>query len=138
MALTYLYNETVALTREATEIPPAEDDPTAALCERVKIAQDKLRHDLNEKLPDLVRAAALQGRSSTALLTFSGNDKYDDDFSYLFLLKGPRDREQKYDLYRHGFVPLYDTLLNEVTPFQMLFTWIPGCNLNKLTLEWSV
>ena len=138
MALTTLFNETVALSRASTTTPPADEDPTAALCATVKIAQDKLRTELLEKLPTIVRAAASQGRFTADLLTFSGNEKYDDDFSYFFLLKGPRDREQKYDLYRHGFVPLFDTLLVEVPPFQLTFTWIPGCNLNKLTLEWSV
>lgn len=133
-----VFNEAVELTRASVHVPVVEENPTAALCANVKIAQDKLRADLLAKLPIIVRGAAGQGRSTVDMLTFSGNEKYDDDFSYLFLLKGPREREQKYDLYRYGFVPLFDTLLNEVTPFQLMFTWVPGCNLNKLTLEWSV
>ena len=137
MALTTLFNEAVELSRAVAETPIADEDPTAALCATVKIAQDTLQRELVDKLPSIVRTAASQGRSTADLLTFSGNEKYDDEFSYLFLVKGPRDREQKYDLYRHGFVPLYDTLSREVHPFKILFTWIPGCNLNKLTLEWG-
>lgn len=138
MALTDLFNEAIELARTSEAVPACEENPTATLCANVKIAQEKLRADLLSKLPDVVRRAASQGRYTVDLLTFSGNEKYDDDFSYLFLMKGPRDKEQRYDLYRYGFVPLYDTLLGDVGPFQLMFTWIPGCNLNKLTLEWSV
>lgn len=132
-----LFQEAVALMKSATEKPPEDVDPTKVLCEKAKISQEKLRKEVLEKIPTIVKAAAQQGRSTVDVLSFSGNEKYDDDFSYLFLLKGPRDREQKYDLYRHGFVPLFDTLLHDVVPFQAMFTWIPGCNLNKVTLEWG-
>jgi len=132
-----LFQEAVELTKNATRRPPEDVDPTKVLCEKAKISQEKLRRDVLEKIPGIVKTAATEGRSTADILTFSGSEKYDDDFSYLFLLKGPRDREQKYDLYRHGFIPLYDTLLHDVVPFQAMFTWIPGCNLNKVTLEWS-
>lgn len=118
--------------------PPKEEDPTSVLCARVKTAQTKLEEELKYLLPSIVRASALQGKKTADLLTFTGSEKYDDEFSFLFLLKGPRDREQKYDLYKHGFVPLFDCLTNEVAPFKLAFTWVPGCNLNKLTLSWDV
>jgi hypothetical protein len=133
-----LYNEVVALSRASSVQPPLEENPTETLCARVKKAQEKLRDELLENIPSIVRVAATQGRSVADVLTFSGNEKYDAEFSYLFLLKGPRDREQKYDLYRHGFVPLFDTLMGDVPPFQLLFSWLPGCNLNKLTVEWTI
>ncbi len=138
MSFTSLFQEAVELTRSSVHVPCIDENPVVVLCANAKTAQDKLRDELLAKLPQLVRSSAGQGRSTVDLLTFSGNEKYDDDFSYLFLLKGPREREQKYDLFRHGFVPLFDTLLTDVTPFQLMFTWIPGSNTNKLTLEWSV
>ena len=137
MALTDLFHEVVEITKYASNLPPIDEDPTVALCEKVVVVQEKLRKELLERLPSIVRAAASQGRSSIDLLTFNGSDKYDDDFSYLFLLKGPRDREQKYDLHTHGFSPLYNTLVRDVFPFELTFTWVPGCNLNKLTLGWT-
>ena len=136
-ALNALYTEAIELTRRATTPPPPEVNPTETLCHKAKTAQDTLYSELFDKLPDIVRAAATQGKTTADLLTFSGNEKYTDDFSYLFLMKGPRDREQKYDLYRYGFVPLFDRLTRDVVPFQLMFTWVPGCNLNKVTLEWS-
>ena len=138
MDFTNIFNEAIALARTSPPSPFVEDNPTAVLCANVKIAQDKLFAELLQKLPLVVLDAAKQGRYTTDLLVFSGNEKYDADFSYLFLLKGPREREQKYDLFRCGFVPLFDTIMTNVTPFQLMFTWVPGCNLNKLTLEWSV
>lgn len=138
VSLNALYTEAIELARRASSPPPADVNPTETLCQKAKVAQDKLFDVLLDKLPDIVRAAATQGRTTADVLTFSGNDKFCDDFSYLFLMKGPRDREQKYDLYRYGFVPLFDRLTRDVVPFQLMFTWVPGCNLNKVTLEWSV
>lgn len=135
--LSILYDEAIDLTRRSVSPAPLDADPTEALCHNAKRAQDKLFAELFEKLPDSVRTAAAQGRTTAELLTFSGNEKYDDEFSYLFLVKGPRDREQKYDLYRYGFRPLHDRLAQGVLPFTLNFTWVPGCNLNKVTLEWS-
>lgn len=138
MTLILLYNEAVELTKACTAAPTPDVDPTAVLCEKAKASQEKLRSELLVKVPMAVRAAAIQGKSSVDILSFTGSEKFEDDFSYLFLLKGPRDREQKYDLYRHGFVPLYDTLMNDVVPFPLTMKWVPGCNLNTLTLEWAV
>jgi hypothetical protein len=137
VSLNALYIEAIELTRRATTPPPPEVNPTETLCHKAKATQDKLYAELRDKLPGIVRGAASHGKTTADLLTFSGNEKYNDDFSYLFLLKGPRDREQKYDLYRHGFMPLFDRLTKDVVPFQLMFTWVPGCNLNKVTLEWS-
>ena len=137
MTFTSLFSEVVQLTKLASTLPPIDEDPTAVLCEHAGIAQNKLRDEIIEKIPIIARAAASQGRSTVDLLSFNGSQKYDDDFSYLFLLKGPRDREQKYDLYKHGFSSLFETLTHDVSPFKLTFTWVPGCNLNKLTLTWD-
>lgn len=132
-----LYDDVVRTARLVTDPPPLDADPTAILCERITLVQKKLRDDLLEKFPGIVKDAAALGKTTADLLAFSGNEKYDDDFSYLFLLKGPRDREQKYDLYQHGFIPLYETLAMDVTPFGMHFTWIPGANQNRVSVHWD-
>lgn len=131
-----LFREVVALTKNSKEVHEVEVHPTLVLCSRVAQVQDKLKQELFEKIPECVRCAAGKGKNAADILTFTGNEKYDDDFSYLFLLKGPRDREQKYDLHRHGFNPLIDILSREVNPFEVTFTWVPGCNMNKVTVSW--
>jgi hypothetical protein len=135
-----LFHEALLLTREASIVSPPtiEEHPTAAVCSKISPVQVRLKQSLLKRIPALVREAASQGRTSVDLLAFRGNDKFEDhEFSYLFLLKGPRDHEQHRDLRKYGYVPLLNTLVNDVMPFGLVFRWIPGANLNKLILEWG-
>jgi hypothetical protein len=133
-----LYVEAVHAAHTA-ETPTDDDvfvDPVTILCEDAALSQSKLRGKLLDVLPEAVKAAASRGKYSTALLEFSGSDKFDDNFSYLFLLKGPRDTPQQNDLAARGFVPLYTSMYHELRPFVLNYQWTPGTNSNALSVSW--
>lgn len=116
---------------------PAEEDSIPTIVHQASQQQEKLKTELLLKIPDCVRLAASKGLLSTNILTFHGNDKFQQEFSYLFLLKGPRNREQRDLLSAAGFVPLLDTLRSECNPFEVRHTWMPGTNENHVTLFWK-
>jgi hypothetical protein len=134
---TALYNEAIRISHTAE---PTDDDAfvdsVASLCADAAQAQATLRDNLLAELPAKVKAAASKGKFSATILEFAGADKFDDNFSYLFLLKGPRDLPQQNDLAARGFVPLYTSLYYRMSPFLVNFQWTPGTNLNSLTVSW--
>lgn len=137
MACTILFTKARELSSHVKTPPPPEPDLTANLISTVAPLQNALRKEIADTLEETVLAAAALGKRHADVLTFHGNEKYkDSDFSYLFLLKGPRDREQRVDVFEHGFVPLYDTLAYDFLPFTLQFKWIPGANVNKLRVHW--
>ena len=137
MACTQLFEKARQLSASVTTPPPPELDLTEELVRTVIPIQQELRRELADALDTAVLDAARHGNRHASLLTFHGNEKYKDtDFSYLFLIKGPRDREQRADVFEHGFVPLYDTLAYDVLPFTLQFVWVPGANANTLRVHW--
>jgi hypothetical protein len=134
-----------ALHLSSTAVPPSgvpgtahgpAVDTTHDVVRKAGEAQAALKSELLQKVPDAVRIAAGKGMTSTEILEFGGSDKFQNEFSFLFLLKGPRDREQRDALFAAGFVPLLDVLKFEMSPFEVRHTWVPGTNANKLTLVW--
>lgn len=147
-ALSSLFFEASHLSKSSTETPPTDDfatfpssdfasvpDPLAVIA-KASVVQKKLKDDILLKVPDCVRLAASKGKLSTDVLTFGGNDQY-DDFSYLFLLKGPRNKDQRDLLFGNGYVPLLETLRRELVPFEVRHVWVGGTNENRLVLTWK-
>ena len=137
MACTYLFEKARELSSAVTTPPPPEPDLTSELVYAVVPIQQQLRKDLADALESAVMEAARLGKRHADVLTFHGNEKYNDtDYSYLFLIKGPRDREQRVDIFEHGFIPLFDSLSYDFLPFTLHFVWVPGANVNKLRVSW--
>ena len=137
MACTVLFEKACEVSTSVTTPPPPEPDLTSELVFAVSPVQKQLYGELVDSLETTVLEAAKMGRRHADVLTFHGNEKYKDtDFSYLFLLKGPRDREQRADVFEHGFVPLFDTLMYHFLPFTTQFVWVPGANVNKVRVHW--
>lgn len=113
-------------------------DPTDEVVSLTTALQVKLKDVIVKKVPDAVRLAAGVGSTSAVVLEFNGADKFEGEFSYLFLLKGPRDAQQRDVLMARGFVPLLETLRHSLAPFEVRHSWVPGSNLNKLSLVWPV
>lgn len=144
MLFDQLFAEAVHLTASATSTPSAEHVPTLAeVAAHAADAQRKLLAALRARLPDTVLAAAREGKTSAIALVFNGTEKFEsqspdyEDFSILFLLRGPRDRGQLEALYCCGFVPLLETLHAELAPFKVQHSWVPGSNANHVTVYWA-
>lgn len=137
-----LFYEAVHLSSTAshtttTTLPvEASSDATDDVIATASALQIKLKEVITKKIPDAVRMAAGSGSTTAVVLEFNGGDKFEGEFSYLFLLKGPRDREQRDALVSRGFVPLLPILQHELTPFDVRHSWTPGTNSNRLTLVW--
>lgn len=136
-----LFYEALQLSSTAPYVPQSLDAPIESIDDVVRKAaecQMALKDELLLKVPDAVRIAAGRGMTSNDILEFSGSDRYKGkgEFSYLFLLKGPRDREQRDALFAAGFVPLIEILRFEMAPFEVRHSWTPGTNANKVTLVW--
>jgi len=132
-----LFQKARDISSSITTPPPPDPDLTVALVEQITPVQHRLLRELIDSLEKNVLASAHVGKTYADILTFHGSEKYDDtEFSYLFLIKGPRDRDQRVDLSRHGFRPLYDSILSDIRPFSLQFVWIPGANVNKLRVNW--
>ena len=135
-----LFYEALQLTSTAPYVPEitAPVESIADVVRKAAECQMALKDELLAKVPDAVRIAAGRGMTSNDILEFSGSDRYKTkgEFSYLFLLKGPRDREQRDALFAAGFVPLIEILRFEMAPFEVRHSWTPGTNANKVTLVW--
>jgi hypothetical protein len=136
-----LFYEALQLASTAPFVPGGVAEHVESVEDVVRKAtecQVALKSELLAKVPDAVRIAAGKGMTSNDILEFGGGDRYKGkgEFSYLFLLKGPRDREQRDALFAAGFVPLIEVLRFEMAPFEVRHSWTPGTNVNKVTLVW--
>lgn len=112
-----------ALRREAEE--------RAAHVAAARAAQDRLFETLLHGFEGLVRGAAAEGKHEVDLLAFEGADTFNNEFCYLYLLKGPRQPEA-------GIQPLLPELRRAVAPFRLRHVWRPGTVQNKLVVSWGL
>jgi hypothetical protein len=131
-----LFYEALQLSSTAPCVPQGPVESIDDVVRKAAECQMALKAELLLKVPDAVRIAAGKGMTSSDILEFSGSDRYKGEFSYLFLLKGPRDREQRDALFAAGFVPLIEVLRFDMAPFEVRHSWTPGTNANKVTLVW--
>ena len=130
------------LAREARDVADAVvhkakvacDDEKRALEQRIKQEQDRLFAQLTTALPAIVKAAAEQGHRHAVLCAFDGGDKF-DEFCTLYLLKGPRDRQERKEL---DVVPVLNRLHRMVrgTGFSVAHAWQRATNHNEVTITW--
>ena len=131
---------------------------------RVAKAQEELCRRVHETLDEKVRTAAAAGQRGVKILSFAGPEKFewtppadagadtttdadaaadtasDDDssatFSYLFLVKGPREYEAREDLVRDGVGTVLQTLRDDLAPFGVRHEWDQATNHNSVTVFW--
>ena len=102
----------------------------AARLEAIAAAQDLLLAALTEGLAERVLQAAREGKHELDLLAFQGSDTFDGEFCYLYLLKGPRQREE-------GVHPLLPRLRRELSPFVVRHVWKAGTVQNRVVVAWA-
>ena len=138
-----LYAIAQAKSKASTWIDPG--DPYESACDIIhrqkytamKKAQESLRVDLLEILPKIVHDASANGQFSAPL--FGYNHKYDTylKFPYTLLFVGPMWDKDIKQAEKHGFVPLFDTLRDDVAPFQLKLAEFPYPNYQLYTLSVS-
>lgn len=106
------------------------------LAARLKAAQDKLQAKIEASLPGAVREAASKGDTRAVVLQFSGADLFEEEFCYLFLLRGGRRHEDTRLLRAAGFGPLLYRLRTAFAPFRVHHLWISSTNQNELSVSW--
>lgn len=128
-----LYTEARALTAASLrEQQRREEEERAAHEAAVAAAQDRLLGRLLNGLEDRVREAASEGKREVELLVFEGNETFDGEFFYLYLLKGPRDRRGA------RVVPLLRTMQQSLAPFSVKHIWKLGTTQNQVVLAWDM
>ena len=136
-----------ALYREAVDLSAAaarrdEDlarERLAALAAGLRAAQDSLLAELERRAQQLVPQAAAEGKRSADVLAFKGADMYasgEEQFCYLYLVCGPRERAHRDELRAMGVEPLLSRLRREFRPFDVRHAWNPATNDNAVTLSW--
>lgn len=130
-----LHAEASALTAGA--VRRAEEERALELRQmgqRVVAEQERLFQTLVEAMPSAVLDAAREGRRTAVLLNFEGADKF-GDFCYLYLLKGPRVRNEMYEI---GASPLLNRLrsLLRCAGFCVHHAWQRATNENTLAVSW--
>jgi hypothetical protein len=126
---------------------------------RVAKTQEELCRRVHETLDEKVRTAAAAGQRGVKILSFAGPEKFewtppetppadagaDSDkdadessatFSYLFLVKGPREYEAREDLVSDGVGTLLQTLRDDLAPFGVRHEWDQATNHNSVTVFW--
>jgi hypothetical protein len=128
---------------------------------RVAKTQEELCRRVHETLDEKIRTAAAAGQRGVKILSFAGPEKFewtppddaddtttdartvatDDDsgsatFSYLFLVKGPREYEAREDLVRDGVGTVLQTLRDDLAPFGVRHEWDQATNHNSVTVFW--
>lgn len=124
--------------------------------DRVAKVQEELCRRVYETLDETIRTAAAAGQRSVKVLSFEGPEKFawlpaSDDtvgdttddgdtakqtFSYLFLVKGPREYEVREELARDGLGTVLQTLRNELAPFGVRHEWDQATNHNSVSVFW--
>ena len=129
-----LYDEARALivARRAQETRDAETE-AAAHVSAVSLAQSQLLSRLLDGFQERVMEAAREGRCEMELLAFEGGDTFDDEFCYLYLLRGPRQP----DSFNSGIAPLLPALRGSLAPFRVRHVWKQGTVQNSLVVAWD-
>lgn len=135
-----LYAEAVALSAKAClQAQKAAEDEDRELVRKTTQAQDALFGKVLAAAPDAIRAAASQGARAASVLEFQGADMFEsagDQFSYLFLLKGPKESPRRRDLTAFGFEPLLLKLRRVLAPFRVNHVWDQATNSNCVHVAW--
>jgi len=82
-----------------------------------------------EGLDDKVMEAARAGETAATLLEFEGSERFDEENSLLYLVKGPR-REGKEFFTTLGVIPFVDRLQLAIQPFRVQLTYDQETNMN--------
>lgn len=130
--------DTVALCARARELASAFEDGAAAAEETarqahvaaVAAAQDRLLRHLLDGVGEGVLEAAGRGKRELDLVAFEGGDTFEGEFTYLYLLRGPRQREP-------GVEPLLPRLRACLAPFRVRHVWKPGTVQNAVVVSWA-
>lgn len=107
----------------------------AQTAEKIDSALEALVDEVCEGFRDKVTKAVEAGQKSTEIFVFAGDDRFDDEYSYLFLVNGPKRARRDYfdKLY---VMPFMARLYRRVRPFEPSLTYIPEANENIVTLTW--
>jgi len=136
MNVAQVFQDAVRLASESAFVPEDPEKSTRDIVVETTALQAQLRTRIMGKFSETVLAAAGLGRCYVDVLAFGGTEKYEDDYSFLFLIKGARDDAQRNEMGAAGFVPLLETLRHELAPFEVRHTWAAGSNKNKITVLW--
>lgn len=130
--------EEARVTSSAVQLETARHEAAEAaeLAARLKAAQDKLQAQIETSLPNIVREAASKGDTRAVVLRFSGAELFDDEYCYLFLLRGGRRNEDTRLLRAAGFGPLLYKLRAAFAPFRVHHLWISSTNQNEVSVSW--
>ena len=111
---------------------------TEALAVSIRAAQDAMLEDIAVGLSDRLERAAVDGERSLRVLEFKGGDTYaDTDLNVLYLVKGPREPEQRDAFREMGLRPLLARIRDVLGPFfAVRHTWEQATNGNAVALEW--
>ena len=134
-----------ALARRALELTNAavtrvEEDRVAALAAtgaRMRAEQDILFKQVMCSLPAAVCDAASAGRRTAHLRHFAGGDLL-AEFSVLYMLKGPHNKDDRAEMRAMGVKPLMGRLRNMLTSagFGLHLSWQRATNQNLLSVTW--
>lgn len=142
-AMHTLYSEAQTLTTACVQRElRREEEERVAHEAAVAVAQERLLTHLLAGLEDRVREAAGQGRTEAELLEFNGNDTFDGEFCYLYLLKGPRGQKDRQGPGRAQdpsprVWPLLRTLRTALAPFVVRHLWKTGTVQNSVAVSWA-
>jgi hypothetical protein len=133
-----LHLEAVATSEAAVaHVEETAAEAEAAEGERLRAEVARLRAELLSALPGAVREAAAAGQRAAVLLRFQGADKL-GDYCYLYMIKGPRDRDEKNRLRAWRVRPLLHDLGEALRQqgFKLHHAWQRSTNENTLTVMW--
>lgn len=133
-----LYADAVRLSAGAVaDAEAARVAEKASMGERLRAEQDRLFGLIMEGVPGAVREAAAAGHRVATVLTFEGGDKL-DEFSYLYMLKGPYTPDAKAEMRELGASPLLPRLRAALNAagFRVWHAWQRATNDNALVVSW--
>lgn len=136
MSIPDLYAEAQVATVAAVRTQEAnEAEALQSMGVRLRAEQDRLVTLILSNLAPVVREAAASGRRVATILAFSGADKL-DEFSYLYMLKGPHKHEHRQEMKAMGASPLIHSLRRALAPFMVHHAWQRASNDNVLSVSW--
>lgn len=116
-----------------------QEEEEAEVCRqmgvRLRAEQDRMLELILANVPAAVREAASKGHRVATLLAFAGADKL-DEFSYLYMLKGPHKHEQRQEMRAMGARPLIYRVRDALRPFAVHHAWQRATNENTLSVSW--
>lgn len=133
-----LHAEAVATSAGAVaRADDARREELRAMGARMAAEQERMHAVIMSALPPAVRMAAANGQRVATILEFSGADKL-DEFSYLYMLKGPHGHDQRNEMRAMGVKPLLPRLRRELQAagFGVHHAWQRATNQNTLAVTW--